>query len=106
MDKEPSAILQCDMTGEYLWMSFIDWRYAVHYLRWCEYHDMLEESEKSYDKWCNKYINYDSEHFVGDLNEFDDKDGNVIETQCGNIFPLTDLYKISAWTMEEEEEDD
>ncbi len=105
--REPSAILQCKMSGEYLSYNFMDWRHAVHYLRWCNKYDLKVENITAYNKWSKKY-GYDSEEsdFYGDLNEYDEEDGDVICTKCGTILPLTDLYNVSAWTMEEDEEDE
>lgn len=103
---EPSAILQCDTTGEYFPFVFNDWRDAIHYLKWSESKNYNNGKSKTYQKWCDKYGYSEEEEFTGNLNEFnsDDSDDSNDSDDCSTIFTSImdidenmDLTKLSAW---------
>jgi hypothetical protein len=99
--KEPPAILQCSVSGEYLNYSFDDWRDAVHYLFWCSYNKFNPQNDSNFDTWRATYGYQEEEQFVGDRNEFINQPVKVIVFTSFSLFSNNvDLARFSVWTSE------
>ena len=97
--KEPPAILQCSISGEYLNYSFDDWRDAVHYLFWCSYNKFNPRGDSNFDTWRETYGYSEEEEFVGDRNEFINRSDEVTVFTSFSLFSnRVDLAAFSVWS--------
>jgi hypothetical protein len=99
--KEPPAILQCSISGEYLKYKFDDWRDAVHYLFWCKYNSFDAGNHAFFDVWRSTYGYEEEEQFVGDRNEFINRPNELTVFTSFHESRLTnraDLSTTSVWT--------
>lgn len=74
---EPPAILHYDKSGEYYSYFFENWKEAVHFVAWIEIQENdkneKKETEIYFKEWRDKYFD-ENEEFIGDLNEYQNKD--------------------------------
>jgi len=99
--KEPPAILQCSVSGEYLCYNFVDWRDAVHYLLWCSYNKFDARNDAIFTVWCATHGYGEDEEFVGDRNEFINQSDKVfVFTSLTNFCNTVDFAAFSVWTSE------
>jgi hypothetical protein len=95
--KEPPGIFQCETSGEYFPYYLYVWRDGVHYLYWCEFKKLNPRQHSSYTQW-SKIYGYDrEEEFVGNLNEFIDRNDLLVCTSIGTIESSDNLQCKSAW---------
>jgi hypothetical protein len=100
---EPSAILQDDTTGNYLPYDFYDWRDAIHYLNWVYSKSLSVYKQRTFDRWATSYGYMEEEEFSGDLNE---NRKLTVDTSIGIIPHTIDINNLSAWTYNEEEDEE
>jgi hypothetical protein len=99
---EPPAILKCDFSDKFYSVEFNSWKDAVHFLiylrKYEEHHDWFDM--KIYNRWADKYYDFDEEEFTGDYNEFrDTEDFGTIFISTGLVVDnTTDLKSISIRT--------
>ena len=98
---EPPAILQCNISGEYLSYFFNSWKDAIHFLSWTKKTNQEPREYDIYDMWKETFM--DEEEFIGDYNQFrtlKDEYGWFLTNRI-YINSSDDLQNISIWTIPE-----
>ncbi len=104
--REPSAILQCDTSGEYFPYNFVSWKDGVHYLLWSESTQKDPRSDETFSSWQDEFGYSDEEEFTGDYNQFNGEDlSSVWLSPCFSVSPSHNIKELSIWTMEINEDE-